>query len=85
MVTNSHIKRLRMLINKGLTQETASEKAGIAERTARKYLKEGKLPDELRKDHTWRTREDPFREDEDRIKEMLSDNPSLNENRTGQV
>ncbi|MCU7503018.1 MAG: hypothetical protein HF314_08090 [Ignavibacteria bacterium] len=74
-----------MLINKGLTQETASEKAGIAERTARKYLKEGKLPDELRKDHTWRTREDPFREDEDRIKEMLSDNPSLNENRTGQV
>jgi hypothetical protein len=77
MVTNSQIKRLRMLINKGLTQETASEKAGIAERTARKYLKEGRLPDELRKDHTWKTREDPFKEDEERIKEMLSDNPSL--------
>lgn len=77
MVTNRQIKRLRMLINKGLTQEIAAEKVGITEKTARKYLKEGKLPDEIRKDHTWRTREDPFKEDEDRIREMLSINSAL--------
>jgi hypothetical protein len=77
MVTNRQIKRLRMLINKGFTQEIAAEKAGIAERTARKYLKGGKLPDEIKKDHTWKTREDPFKEDEDRIREMLTDNPTL--------
>lgn len=77
MVSNNQIKRLRMLINKGLSCEDAAEKTGIGEKTARKYLKSGKLPSELQKDHTWRTREDPFKDDNQRIKEMLELNCRL--------
>ena len=66
-----------MLINKGLSIEDASEKTGISEKTARKYVKSGKLPEELRKDHNWRTREDPFKDDNERIKEMLGLNCRL--------
>ena len=77
MISNNQIKRLRMLINKGLSCEDAAEKTGISEKTARKYLKSGKLPSELQKDHTWRTREDPFKDDNQRIKEMLELNCRL--------
>jgi transposase len=77
MISNNQIKRLKMLINKGLSCEDAAEKTGISEKTARKYLKSGKLPSELQKDHTWRTREDPFKDDNQRIKEMLELNCRL--------
>lgn len=77
MISNNQIKRLRMLINKGLSCEDAAEKTGISEKTARKYLKSGKLPTELQKDHTWRTRADPFKDDDQRIKEMLELNCRL--------
>ena len=77
MISNNQIKRLRMLINKGLSCEDAAEKTDISEKTARKYLKSGKLPSELQKDHTWRTREDPFKDDNQRIKEMLELNCRL--------
>ena len=71
MTTNGQIKRLRMLINKGLSIQDAAEKVGITEKTARKYIKTGKLPEELKRDHTWRTREDPFKEDNEKINGML--------------
>ena len=38
----------------------AARKAGVHRNTATKYLKAGKLPSELVKPHTWRTRADPF-------------------------
>ncbi len=77
MTTNGQIKRLRMLINKGISIEDAAEKVGINEKTARKYIKAEKLPEELKKDHTWRTREDPFKEDNEKINEMLRLNSGL--------
>ena len=77
MTTNGQIKRLRMLINKGLSCQDAAEKVGINEKTARKYIKTGKLPEELKQDHTWRTREDPFKEDNEKIKGMLRVNSRL--------
>ena len=77
MTTNGQIKRLRMLINKGISIEDAAEKVGINEKTARKYIKSEKLPEELKKDHTWRTREDPFKEDNEKINEMLRLNSGL--------
>jgi transposase InsO family protein len=66
-----------MLINQGKGLEVSAEKAGISEKTARKYLHSGKLPEELRKGHTWRTREDPFSQDEKKMKDMLKENPLL--------
>lgn len=77
MVTKSQIKRLRMLINKGQSLAASAEKAGMTEKTARKYLKSGLIPDEIKKDHIWRTREDPFKEDEESLKEFKEDEESL--------
>ena len=40
--------------------ESAAAKAGMDPKTARKYLRSGKLPSEMPVDRNWRTREDPF-------------------------
>jgi len=38
----------------------AAAKAGMDEKTARKYRGLRRLPSEVQVEHTWRTREDPF-------------------------
>ncbi|MDA3788291.1 MAG: IS21 family transposase [Desulfobacula sp.] len=55
----------------------AAMKAGMDEKTARKYHKLGKLPSEVQQDHTWRTRKDPFEDTWDEIKIMLEINSGL--------
>jgi hypothetical protein len=52
-------------------------KAGMDEKTARKYRKMGKLPSELEKPRTWRTRKDPFEAEWYEIKSMLEINAGL--------
>ncbi len=44
MVTDQQVRRLRMLIQTQKTKATAAAKAGMDEKTARKYLKTGQLP-----------------------------------------
>ncbi len=61
--------------NKSLVESAG--KAGMCEKTARKYLESGKLPSELKEEHTWRTREDPFESDWPEIKGMLETQPKL--------
>lgn len=55
----------------------SAAKAGMDEKTARKYRKLDKLPSELEKQHTWRTRKDPFEDSWHEIKSMLEINPGL--------
>ncbi|MCP4552528.1 MAG: IS21 family transposase [Bacteroidetes bacterium] len=55
----------------------AAMKAGMDEKTARKYHKHGKLPIDLKQDHIWRTRKDPFKNVWENIKSMLDINPGL--------
>ncbi|MDX2446262.1 MAG: IS21 family transposase [Desulfobacterales bacterium] len=55
----------------------AAMKAGMDEKTARKYREMGKLPSELNQEHIWRTRKDPFGDVWDGIKDMMSINPGL--------
>jgi hypothetical protein len=52
-------------------------KAGMDEKTARKYHRHGKLPSDLKQDHIWRTRKDPFKNVWENIKSMLDINPGL--------
>ena len=47
------------------------------EKTARKYRKSGKLPGQLKKEHTWRTRKDPFEEIWSEVYQYLQINPGL--------
>jgi len=55
----------------------AAIKAGMDEKTARKYRMLGKLPSELERLHTWRTRKDPYEDTWHEIKTMLEINPGL--------
>ncbi len=77
MTTDQQVRRLRVLIHTEKTQAMAAAKAGMDEKTARKYLKSQKLPSQSKKDHRWRTREDPFEGQWDQIKEFLAVTPGL--------
>ncbi len=55
----------------------AAMKADMDRKTARKYVKLGRAPSELRKPRTWRTREDPFGKDWAWIEEQLRSAPEL--------
>ena len=48
------------LIGTGMKLGLAAAKVGMDEKTARKYRSLGKMPHEVRVEHSWRTREDPF-------------------------
>ena len=48
------------LLTQGIPQVTAAAKAGMSERSARKYGRLGRAPSQPKAPHTWRTRPDPF-------------------------
>ncbi len=77
MVTDNQVRRL-MKLNKGeKTKSIAASKAGMDAKTARKYLRERQLPSQLKKQHNWRTREDPFAEEWGEVEKQLALNPGF--------
>ena len=77
MVTDQQVRRLLKLKQTEKTLSIAASKAGMSEKTARKYLKAGKLPSQMKKPREWRTREDDFSEVWPEIQRMLEVDPSL--------
>jgi len=77
MVTDQQVRRLVSLMKKSPALSTASAKAGMNEKTARKYLRAKKLPSQMKTDHNWKTRKDPFEIVWDNIHQMLQLNPGL--------
>jgi hypothetical protein len=77
MVTDQQILRLRQALWKGMSLALAAAKAGMDRKTARKYRQLHRLPSEVRMEHTWRTREDPFDEVWPWVQEQLAHNPGL--------
>ena len=55
MVTDQQVRRLFKLIQSEKNFGIAAMKAGMDEKTARKYREMGKLPSELNQEHNWRT------------------------------
>lgn len=55
----------------------AADKAGMSEKTARKYTEAGKGPEELKIPHTWKTRKDSFSDVFKDVEEMLENHPGL--------
>ena len=76
MVSDRQVKRLWRLAQK-LSVEAAAAKSGMDSKTARKYLRDRKLPSEMREKHTWRTRLDPFADTWEEIRELLLAEPEL--------
>jgi transposase len=62
---------------KGMSQAVAAARAGMSERTARKYERLGKLPSQVRERRDYRTRPDPFREDWPWVQRALERDPAL--------
>lgn len=55
----------------------AAMTAGMDRKTARKYVKAGKLPSEMKTARRWRTREDPFEAHWPELERQLEDAPGL--------
>jgi hypothetical protein len=77
MVTDQQVRRLFKLVQKEMNFGIAAAKAGMDEKTARKYRRVGKIPSEIKMDHTWRTREDPFCDVWPEVKSKLELIPGL--------
>jgi transposase len=77
MVKDQQVRRLMKLMQTEMTKAIAASKAGMDEKTARKYLRFGKLPSELKRKREWRTRPDPFSGIWEELRENLAVNPGL--------
>lgn len=63
MVTDQQVRRLFAMKNRHEHLYQAADAAGMSCKTARKHLKQGKLPSQSRVERTWPTRQDPFADD----------------------
>ena len=77
MVTDQQVRRLFKLIQTEKSFGIAAAKAGMDEKTARKYKDLGQLPSALKEPHTWRTRKDPFDDVWEQVQSKLELIPGL--------
>ena len=78
MVTDNQVRILMKLVNQEKLLKTAAAKAGMSEKTARKYRKSGKLPSQCKVPHNWRTRPDPLDQEDWRwVEEVLENNDGI--------
>lgn len=78
MTKDKQVKELFKQMGKTKNLGISAARTGMDEKTARKYLELGKLPSEIKKEHDWRTREDPFEGIwEEELKAKLELNPGL--------
>jgi hypothetical protein len=77
MVTDNQVRRLFRLSKTERNQEITAAKAGMDIKTARRYFAAGKLPSELIRERSWRTRPDPFGEVWEEIRKQIQAAPGL--------
>lgn len=77
MITDNQIRRLREYMQQDKELKKSAMKAGMDEKTARKYLSDGRLPSEMKAVHAWRTRSDPFESVWGEVTPYLEVNPGL--------
>ncbi len=77
MVTDQQYRRLMKLRRTEATLASAAAKAGMDEKTARKYLRLRKPPSQLRQARSYRTRSDKFASVWPEVEELLEREPGL--------
>jgi hypothetical protein len=77
MVTDGQVRLLMKRIQTEKSLAVAAAKAGMSEKTARRYRDLGKLPGEVRPRHDWRTRSDPFEDVWAEVRAHLDREPRL--------
>jgi hypothetical protein len=75
--TDAQVRKLMEEKSKHGQVGMAAMKAGMDRKTARKYLRAGKLPSAMTVERAWRTREDPFAEDWAELEQKLRDAAEL--------
>lgn len=76
--TDAQVRQMMKERAQGKTQHQAAVKANVGSpKTVRKYERLGKLPSQLGKSRSWRTRRDPFAADWEQIESMLTSLPGL--------
>ena len=77
-VTDRQVRRLHALLKSGKPLLVAAMRVDMDRKTARKYRDQTKLPSELETwPRTWRTREDPFADVWEEVREQLEASPGL--------
>ena len=77
MKSDNSIKRLFFAMEQGKNLTQSAAYADLSIKTARKYVKEGKLPSQLvKKTRHWRTRPDPFDDIWEEVEKYLTDEPN---------
>ena len=77
MITDKQVRLLMSLLKQGIPLVTAAAKAGMSERSARKYVRAGSAPSALKVAHTWRTRPDPYADVWPEVEALLHQDGSL--------
>jgi hypothetical protein len=77
MKKDTEVKLYMQERRKGTAQRMAAARAGMSEQTARKYERAGQLPSQLKRPHTWTTRQNPFEQDWEWVVEQLKRDPAL--------
>jgi len=77
VVTDQQVRLLMKLSKTEKTLSIAAVKAGMDEKTARKYRSLKRLPSKVQVEHTWRTRKDPFANVWAELEDKLGNNPGL--------
>ena len=77
MVSNEQVRRLLKLRKTEKTLATAAAKAGMNEKTARKWLGSEKLPSQCQMERSWRTRADVFSEVWSELEGILERAPTV--------
>lgn len=75
--TDAQVRKLMEEMTKHGRVGLAAMRAGVDRKTARKYVRGGKLPSELVEPRDWRTREDPFVEHWPEVEALLIESPAL--------
>jgi hypothetical protein len=82
MVSDRQVRRVQELGQTEKTKALAADKAGMDVKTARKYVRLGKMPSEVQAAHTWRTRKDPFHEVWEEMRTKLAASEGMLEAKT---
>jgi hypothetical protein len=77
IVTDEQVRKLMKIIQTEETQTVAAAKAGMSDKTARKYLRLGKLPSQTKQLRDWRTRTGVFVDVWEEIVEILKQDQSV--------
>ena len=78
MVTpDRKVRKLMSEYQKSGKVAVAAARADLDPKTARKYIRSGKLPSDMKKEHNWRTQKDPFEKQWAEVEQMLESAPEL--------